>query len=267
MVFAASRGEVRDLPRLLAEGAWACGEWLKREGAGGAWMGALNVGGAQRLLVVKQSARPGGLVGAARDVLAPSRAMRQVRGAALLEQAGVRTGRPALLLREARKGAAIEWLVLDWLPGEDLIEALGRRERSTSWEHALAARAGELARRLSEAGIFNRDHKCSNLIVGPDDEIGVVDTVGVRRSRRRDGLERMLASMLFEAAGTGLLPRRAILMRCARSACGDGAKEMWRRLSERLARAGDTTPAVDPRRGMRTAAPAAASTQGGVTSA
>ena len=180
--------------------------------------------------------------------LIPDRhAIKQAVGAARLRSIGVATSEPiALLDVRSNAGGRERWLVLRALRGETLAHVLAKCERSFGEDAELARRVGALVRTLCNAGLFNRDHKASNLIVSPAGEIGVVDTVAIKHRRPSAPLRRrMLLAMCKELAGIGALSRRAQLMRCLRSA-SDEAHADWRSIAVTLRRAGDTTPSVDP---------------------
>ncbi len=242
-------GPSRDaLLRALRDARWAPGfRCAKSDPASGAltFLGDLLVAGAPRPLVLKRLPFRRGLLHALARPLGDSRAWKHSLGAARLRRAGILTGSPLLLLRDPGPPGA-HWLVLERLPGEDLARTLASRALAVRDEHDLARRAGALVRTLCAHALFNRDHKLSNIIRAPGGELGLIDTIAIRPRSPR-AAERMLAAMLFEGAGARVLPRRTLLMRCLLAAApGEGAHALWRRLADRLARAGDTTPRVDP---------------------
>jgi len=220
---------------------WAEGSgYIKRDGGRWVWMGALLTDRGEVALVIK--ARPGPALG----IIPDRHAIKQAMGAARLRTIDIPTSEPIATM-EVRTGSGKRerWLVLTALPGESLAHTLAHRSMSLGEEAALARRAGQLVRTLSEAGLFNRDHKASNLIVLDDGAIGVVDTVAIRRQRGETARRRMLLAMCKELAGIGALPRRAQLLRCLREATDD-VRGDWREIGAMLAAAGDTTPRVDP---------------------
>jgi hypothetical protein len=184
-----------------------------------------------------------------------SQAQRQWRGAELLESAGIPTSNGLALWRGRDDEGALLILLLEKLPGEDVISLL-HHQRFTA-EHARAI--GELTATLAISGIYNRDHKPSNLIALPDGRIGVVDTVGVRRRRalspdpKRSGALSMLVAQVIESLGVGLLPSRSNLLR-GLQAFADAyglprrdLKQAWRDLRRITMEHGDPTPKDDPR--------------------
>lgn len=238
------REEADALASALARGAWAPGgRYAKRERDDYTWLGALRTASGQRPVALKRIAHKAGAFARIAIALRGTRARRQCVGAYRLDRKGIAVARPLMLLRGVQDGRTCDWLVLERIPGDDLINVLARNELGVRAMHAAAAEAGALARRITRAFLLNRDHKLSNLILTPSGSLVVVDTVTVQRRKRR--VHRLLAAMMYEAMGTRTLPRRAVLMRCVRAATDD-PKRMWRRL-ERMAReAGDTTPRVDP---------------------
>jgi len=236
------RAQASEILDGLKEDRWAAGSgFVKRDGGRWVWMGDLQTSTGEIGLVIK--GRPRSWLGLIPD----HHAIKQAIGAARLRSAGVVTSE-LLGLFEVRteSGGAEQWLALRALPGETLAHAMARDARSFADGAALARRAGGLVRTLCDAGLFNRDHKASNLIVLDSGEIGVVDTVAVRRRRSGDEFrQRMLLAMCKELAGIGALPRRAQLMRCLRAASGDSRAD-WAVIAQAMRDAGDTTPRVDP---------------------
>lgn len=227
----------------IVAGRWAAPPRLvKSEGKARTWLGDLHAGGDTLCVVVKRIPERRGLKRALHRCLSISPAFRQWRGAKLLEAGNVPTSRPLALLR----GGGFEWLVLEAVDGEDALRRMhAMRERGAVIrdEHALADALGALVATMDRAGLGNRDHKLSNLIVGPLGDLAVIDTVGVMRGGGDQ--ERMLFAMAAEARGVGLLPRRALLMRVLRAA-GVPRRITWRAIERAIAQAGDTTPRVNP---------------------
>lgn len=243
--------EAAALAAALRTGAWAPGgRMVKVEGGAFTFLGLLEMGGRVSEVVLKRVPHPPGALAPLRLTIAGTKAQRQCVGAWRLARRGARVSRPLALLRGVQDKRGYDWLLLERLPGRDLIHCLGEDELSVREQHETANRAGELVRMIAASGLFNRDHKLSNQILLPGGGVGLVDTVAIRRARA-GGDVRMLRSMLFEGAGTGVLPRRAVLMRCLRAAVDD-PKSAWREMERALARAGDTAPRVDPRHGAVT---------------
>ncbi|MCB9838605.1 MAG: hypothetical protein H6813_04635 [Phycisphaeraceae bacterium] len=243
----ASSWSVRDhdsadpVARAIGEGRWsAASGYVKRDGLRWVWLGELTTSRGDAAVVIKGGPAP-------RLRLVPDRrALKQAIGASRLRAAGIETSEPIATLDVVTKeGQRGRWLVLGAIRGETLAHRLASGGMSFDEEAALARRAGELVRTLCDAGLFNRDHKASNLIVMETGGIGVVDTVAIRRRHGADARRRMLLAMCKELRGIGALPRRAQLMRCLRAASGT-EREDWRAVGAMLRAAGDTTPRVDP---------------------
>lgn len=236
---------------------------LKRDGRTAVFHGPVPVSGGTEQVVVKclrlDSARVrlGALVGR-------TRLSRQWRGAERLARAGIETARPLVLARGVdAAGERVEALILEWSAGTTLLHAASQSVHATSCggarcdvrgEHELADEAGRLVGRLVRAGIFNRDHKASNVIVRREDErpvLMLIDPVGIR-GRRAGGETVMLAKLAIECMGVGMLPRRGLLMRavigCARELGRDRAwrRRTWRVVEYVIGGHGDPRPKDDP---------------------
>ncbi len=214
-----------------------------------------------------------------KQLLHASRAWRHWRGAARLQHASIPTARGLALLSErARGGLVVEWLAMEALPGRTLLEVLAAIHAdpgavTVKRQHALARVLGRQLADLERAGLFNRDHKPSNLIVAWSEEhpadgthraadeprVSMIDCVAIqglgRHSWRR--VRRMLASLLIEPTGCGLAIRRGLRLRVLASFL-DAQAPLPRDLRRRAIRAGwtsvealihahgDPTPRVNP---------------------
>lgn len=242
------RGAHADAAAALAEGrALGSRELLKEESGRQTISGVVSTESGDRRVIIKRIPERVGVRRWLYRLLRLSPAFRQWRGAEVLASSGIATSAPIAILRGVADGVSCEWLILDAVDGQDALHCLQDALRSSAFseEGALATLLGGFVRVLAEAGIRNRDHKLSNLIVCADDVVAVVDTVGLARGVHAE--HAMLLAMLKEAAGVGLLPRRTTLLRALIAAVDDW-KPMWRRLDDDLRRAGDTTPRVNPLR-------------------
>jgi hypothetical protein len=131
----------------------------------------------------------------------------------------------------------------------------------------------------ARAGVFNRDHKPSNLVVTGATpggaRVAVLDTVAVRRLGRPAGLTTVpLERLVLEAIGVGAAPRRTLVARFVREwvsgmATGTPAerrrarREVWRVFAARIAAHGDPTPIDNPCRPVSVGAGAASPPVGG----
>lgn len=195
-----------------------------------------------------RSRAPGGL--------GRTRLMRQWRGAERLLEHGLPTVEPVLMWRgRSSKGHHAETLVLERVRGGTLLSSAAGGGLGVRRQHELAREVGRLTARLERAGLFNRDHKPSNIIVGENGAgLVMIDTAGVMRLGARDP-HRMLFNLVVEFVGTGTLPRRALLVRALEAyleEAGGGAveretiRETARRVGRMLEAHGDPTPRDDP---------------------
>lgn len=248
------------------------------------WQATLKLGGAEREVVLKVE-RMRTLRRRLQAAMRLTKHFRQWRGAERVEAAGFHACRPHAVLRaRTPMGETADVLVLEALPGRSVLEllaweatsgrpdeALGVRER-----HALASSVGLWTGDLLRAGVFNRDHKPSNIIALPDGGFALVDTVGVWDARRRrepgdrtedlvlsaddrdtsgfdardPGLPAaMLASLWLEPAGIGRPVSRATAMRAVIGLARGSrpfARAVWRAAEQFIRDHGDPTPADDP---------------------
>ncbi|MBS0188538.1 MAG: hypothetical protein JSS51_10750 [Planctomycetes bacterium] len=208
-------------------------------------------------------------------LMGASRAFRQWRGARRLARGGIPAARPLALLLQAGASHPGEWLVLEEAPGETVLHALATDRLSPRDQHALARAVGVQVGAMLRAGLCNRDHKPSNLIVefeGVDGArvpiLTLIDTVAIRRRSNPGEMVRMLATLLIETIGVGVAPRGAIAFRVLRDACaawlegtlgrplgshpGDRkalralVRSTARRVDQYIQTHGDPTPKVDP---------------------
>ncbi|MFN0133501.1 MAG: hypothetical protein ACKVW3_13365 [Phycisphaerales bacterium] len=184
-----------------------------------------------------------------------SRAWRHQRGADRLRRVGIPTA-PCLAIVRAN---GFEYLIMPALPGKTVLQHLADDDLSPRQQHSLARALGRQLARLTAAHLSNRDHKPSNLIVtswrDSEPELAVIDSVAIHR--RRD-IHRMLFALLVEPVGTGLCPRRTILMRSltvvidatqphlTRPDRRSLRRAWWLQLSDTLASHGDPRPQTSP---------------------
>lgn len=198
-----------------------------------------------------------GLATHLKSLLRASRAWRHWRGAERLTSTGVRTARCHAILRTS-DGGPVEWLIMERLPGKTLLRHMADRDLTVQQEHALADALGAAIGKLAKSRIYNRDGKPSNWIVTDpaNADLAVVDTVGIRRGHG-PRLSAMLTSLMLEAIGCGIVPRRSLRWRTVRSfdrALGmtlgnrplSIAKDLWAWTTEDITEHGDPTPKVNP---------------------
>jgi tRNA A-37 threonylcarbamoyl transferase component Bud32 len=238
----------------LADRPWVRGERIKMDGDRGVWRtSALGS-------VVCVKVRPARGLRRARAGLGLTDLGRSVRGAHLLARAGVGCAR---VFAHALVGAD-EVLVTEWLEGPTLLERLASGDEVG--RASMLDRAGDLIGHQLRAGLFNRDHKPSNVIVtSADGSLGLVDVGGVRRTMRSgSGMvvcgARMCASVAIEPMGVGYGLSEAeldlVVASAAAAACSGVVSVSPGYLRPRMARLvrrliethGDATPRVDPLR-------------------
>lgn len=186
-------------------------------------------------------------------------AMRHWHAAQLLIAAGLPTARCFAVIRGRDALGPCEWLVMERIPGRTLLAHLARTDWPVPAQHRLADAIGRQIACLAAAGLLNRDHKPSNIVLtSPANPPTLIDCLGIRRTRRTaHALTRMLAMLVIEPHGCGLHIRRSLRMRCLRAAIGLDARlprslrhrtlRRWMtRIDRRIARHGDPRPAVDP---------------------
>lgn len=235
----------------LSGGAWLSrARVLKRDGATTVYRARLL----EREVVIKcwelaPKARLQALIG-------NTRGLRHWRGAARLRKAGIATAWTWALLRGPDAGKAVEFLVMEALPGRTLLQHLADGDLTVGEEHALAKAVGAQIALMARHALHNRDHKPSNLIVTDPSRaaVAVIDCVAIGRHFRPD---RMLASLVIEPRGIGRPPRRSLMMRTVLACIADapavfdaGPKrwrnEVWGLASRVVQDHGDPTPRVNP---------------------
>ena len=212
-----------------------------------------------------------GWVARTRCWLGITRHHRKWRGAELLQTARIPTSKPVAMgtihaLDKEGNLTRGQWLVLAYLQGPTLLDVFRDAQRlphkhRLKRQGVLATKAGESVRSLVRAGLMNRDHKPSNLIVLRSDprnvyvSLGIIDTVGIRRipggNWRHSATARMLASLIIEAIGCGVYPNlrsRHIAVRAATGAWEPwlSIRRVWRGVRRIVESHGDPTPKVNP---------------------
>lgn len=191
-----------------------------------------------------------------------SPAWRHWHGARWLRAHGFSTAETWAIVRGLRDGEPVECLIMQFLPGESVLEHMAMLDLPARRQHQVASAVARLACRLAHEGRVNRDAKPSNLIVTSLHETGahlaVIDCADLRPCRRDDegAVARMLASAVLEPLGVGCLSRSPVLLRAVRTA-GEAlepasaracAKRLWRRVEQAVRTHGDPTPAHNPLR-------------------
>ncbi len=221
----------------------------------------------------------------ASSLLRTSRGFRQWRGSKALARAGIPTARPVALLTQyglsraeldaGRKPHSYanprEWLILEAAPGKTALDHLASHDLSVRDQHSLARAVGVQVSAMLRAGLCNRDHKLSNIIVSFEEGVPLVtliDTVAIRRRGNPGEIVRMLATLLIESIGVHCPPRAPLAYRALRDACaawlegtlarplgahkGDRkalralVRSTARRIDQYVTHHGDPTPRVNP---------------------
>lgn len=154
-------------------------------------------------------------------------AWREWRGARRLADAGVRVNEPlGLICTSILPGDG--GLVLPFVEGRTVDDWLGERKPVRTWANgyrrqrlAMARAIGWQIGAMASAGLVNRDHKPSNLVVDEACENGeaepvIIDTAGVRRRISDASVHHMLAVMRRAAQRIGPTTSRERLA-CAKA--------------------------------------------------
>lgn len=226
-----STPEARAVADRLGSAAMSGAPAFKKHGR--AWVARVDAAG--RALLVKCTPVTG-LLQRVRVLASGTRFTRHWDSALWLTRHHVRTPAPRLLGSAHDGTGPVELLVLEFLPGQTLLERLADG-LSPAQAHRLAGALARQMTRLTRHGRYNRDHKPSNLLAIDEDDrarpgdtpmlisdqdaqVALLDCVGLRTPRRRDpwrGADRMLASMLIEPAGCGVHIRTTDRLRMARA--------------------------------------------------
>jgi tRNA A-37 threonylcarbamoyl transferase component Bud32 len=186
---------------------------------------------------------------------------RQIRGTRHLRAAGIPTPEPLITRRIERRRQRLVFVIeLSYVDGETAWE-LARHDRATlkDFQRSVGAAIGDLVAQLISAGLFNRDLKLANILVGRarDDRIAiwVLDPVGVRRSRdSAEEAARMLERLGVMHRSESLEPPRAAVMASVhhtlRAVKREDRRAVIQRLRAHLRRESDRSrraSGVDPR--------------------
>jgi len=152
-----------------------------------------------------------------------TRLWRQARGAQRVQACGVASACVHALVRgRDATGQRVEALILERVQGPTLLRAAAERTLEPRSANLLLDRVGRDVAALATSGLYNRDHKPSNLIVSSDERghpIPVlIDTADIRRRTNEAPMDRMLAKLMIEAIGTGVEVTEREQVRVARAA-------------------------------------------------
>lgn len=149
-----------------------------------------------------------GLRGALSDGMFGSRAERARRGGHRVAATGVSTPRPLAVAERRRFGLPVEsFLVTPFLAGSVPLPAiLPELAAAPRRRRALATALGELVGDLHASGVHHADLKHSNLLVGPDGRVDLVDLDSLVPTRRLIWRRRVRALGQLEAYSVVLYP-------------------------------------------------------------
>ncbi len=141
-------------------------------------------------------------------------AWREWRGAQRLSAAGARVARPAVLVHQPSEPWT-QALILPYVEGENLAQYLGRPHPAVR-RIGLARRIGRQIGQLAAAGLINRDHKATNLIVDRLCDTGqvppvIIDPAGIRRRKSDHQIYRMLALLHYTCSQVGPVSLREVV--------------------------------------------------------
>jgi hypothetical protein len=253
--------------------------WQEYKRDAGQFTGLLTSPGSE--LIIKGLACEGA-VARLRALVGRTRLHRQYRTTRRLAAQGLPVVPARALLSASVSGVPHVLLVMDRAQGPTLLDFLARITESdhirARAQHRVADAAGRLVARVVAKGLFNRDHKPSNIIVTDvgDDQtpasLGIIDAVDFRKVTPTlvfAAPTRMLASMIIEPTGVGVRPRHALMRRALRAYLDESwhlasrsdadsdeamdrtwehqsARAFWQSIGERVVRHGDPTPRVNP---------------------
>ncbi len=203
---------------------------------------------------------PLGLATLAKLILGIAPVQRQVRGQRRLAAASIQSPPPSHRWRVVRRRRrfAIE-LDLEFVPGRSALELVKDPTAiaDLSVVRSVAATLGQLVARMTEARLFNRDLKLSNIIVAEqgapsEPAVWLIDPVGVGPMRRPiRQIERMLERLSVEPVSLSLpLPREAVfnvLLNALRPLPATTRRAVVRRLRARLRRESSQAADADRR--------------------
>ncbi|MEM1330263.1 MAG: hypothetical protein AAGG07_06865 [Planctomycetota bacterium] len=259
-------GDAARFLRALEDGSWADGATTVKAGSSSA---VYRVTLEDRAFCMKV-ARLSGPKRALQSLTRSTRGHRAWDGTDRLARAGCDTATPRALVTGTSVGTATEALFTDWLDGQTVLDAL-RGDLPNQELPTLARHTGAAISRMVTRGLYNRDHKPSNLIVlGTDRPPAVIDTVAIRRFRLLDRAAltqhaaHMLACLAIEPTGVGAPEADIRLLRVASAACAEelqvaSARQLFRASVKRVINHGDPRPKDPPSPPEPAASPAGAS--------
>ena len=201
-----------------------------------------------------------GLAHKAYAAVGSTRGCRHWRGSRRLHTLGLSTPTCHALVHGRSEGARVEVLVMDRVAGRTLLEHLACPTLPVRAQHRVACALANQCADMARAGVFNRDHKPSNIVVvkasADDALLAILDTVAVRPLARPGPTAPPLERLIIEAIGIGATPRRSLIARfltewIARSVADPShrpaaLRATWATLSARVEAHGNPTPTDNP---------------------
>lgn len=185
---------------------------------------------------------------------------REIRGSEVLGRNGIATVTPLALY----SAQGVQCLALRHVPGRTLLECIADSSLSPNARRDIARAVGRHLVQMGRAGVMNRDHKPSNLIVDENLKGGplitVIDPAGIFQSAVPGwGMPQMLASLFIEPTGCGVPPTKRDIVLVLRevmrgtNTAGTPGFGHWPTVRDLLGAAqsvvrehGDPTPTVNP---------------------
>jgi len=254
--------------RALADPTWLPSSQLLKDELGSSWVRRATINGRE---VVVKCRYLNTLSRRLKSALGYGHGDKHWRGAAALAGRRVNTARPIVLAHAKIDQVLAELLVLETVPGRTLLAELAALRDGSGLsvrdQHELAVVVARQISALCDSvnWIWNRDHKPSNLIVSRTFDgtlsASVIDCVGIRGSSLRPVWMpwcRMFASLMLEAMGCGVAPRRTLRMRVLREFVRAGIASRnrtaeravirlyWRTTDRMICRHGDPRPKTNP---------------------
>jgi hypothetical protein len=161
---------------------------------------------------------------------------RQISGASRLARAGIPTAE--VCCRRVAWGRRQVEIELGWVEGSSAYDLVSSGSLGPADLRRASAAVGRAVARLIEAGLFNRDVKLSNLVVGSTadgPEVWLIDTVDIRRLRRPAvEIARMLERLAVQPARGGIVLTPPVWMPAMRHALRGLPGPMRRAVVRRL---------------------------------
>lgn len=199
-----------------------------------------------------------GLTRRAYAALGSTRACRHWRGSRRLTALGLPTPECHAIIQGKSGGTRLEVLVMERVPGRTLLDHVARPTLPVKGEHRLARALARQCADMARAGVFNRDHKPSNIMVvdAHAPTLAILDTVAIRPLPRPGPVAPPLERLIIEPIGIGATPRRALIARFLTEWISlttpdparrrQALRSTWHTLQTRIAAHGDPTPTDNP---------------------